>query len=133
MLILRMFFRLSLRISAEALKISEFSDNSRKIGSRKIAAGCLDFFYVHTRSEEKNLSCALCLSQFLLQISIRLNRALWFSIIQDFSRIWAKKFLSFYYFRRTNFREQKLSRGRKFAKFTAFTFANLRKKYFSQA
>ena len=53
LLILRMFFRLSLRISAEALKINEFSDNSRKIGSRKIAAGCLDFFYVHTRAKRK--------------------------------------------------------------------------------
>ena len=31
LLIFRMFFRLSLRISAEALKISEFSDNSSTI------------------------------------------------------------------------------------------------------
>ena len=58
LLILRMFFRLSLRISAEALKISEFTITAllspflktksfdikkaiKKEDSRKIAAGCL--------------------------------------------------------------------------------------------
>ena len=42
-----------MRISAEALKISEFSDNSRKIGSRKIAAGCLDFFFMFTHERRE--------------------------------------------------------------------------------